>query len=111
MVTVIPLTTDPDQTFTVTVPLNNKNIDLMFRLRYNTEAKYWCLSITDASEMLIDSMPLLTGNYPASNLLEQYDYFGIGMAMILKNGNLSTENPDDTNLGTDFVLVWGDPNG
>lgn len=112
MVKIVPLTNDPDQTFLITLPVNGANLDLFFRVRYNTEANYWCLSVIDVSTktMLIDSLPLVTGEYPAANLLGQYEYLGIGQAYIVKNGTPSTQNPDNTNLGTDFVLVWGDSN-
>jgi len=101
---IIPLTTNPNQTFISTLPIDNKNIELKFYIRYNTEAEYWTMSITDVSTqtLLIDSLPLLTG----FNLLEQYDYMGIGKAFIIKSGSPNTENPDDTNLGTDFLLGW-----
>ncbi|EPS48985.1 hypothetical protein CFSAN002367_17888 [Clostridium botulinum CFSAN002367] len=56
-------------------------------------------------EDLIHSLPLVCG----LNLLEQYSYLNIGSAYIVKlNPNLMEDNPNEFNLGKDFILVWGD---
>ncbi|HBC94305.1 MAG TPA: hypothetical protein DCZ10_15760 [Pelotomaculum sp.] len=100
----IPLTSDPSQNFTCTIPVDGRNITLRFRINYNDIAGYWWMSITDSSgALLIDSLPLLTGQ----NILGQYQYLGIGSAYLYNNGS-SEDNPDNTNLGTDFLLIWGD---
>jgi hypothetical protein len=104
----IPLTSDPDQYFTCTLPVDHRNITLFFRIRYNDAAKYWVMTIADKNGfVMIDSIPLL----PSKNLLEQYKYMQIGSAYIVKSGKLDTDRPDDTNLGTDYILVWGDTDG
>jgi hypothetical protein len=105
---IIPLTSDPDQTFISTISVDDKNLTLMFRLRYNTIASYWFLAIADSKgNVLIDSLPLFTGQ----NLLQQYRYLNIGSAYLVQNGKTYTENPSENNLGSDFVLLWGDTNG
>jgi hypothetical protein len=87
---------------------------LLFTLNYNTVAEYWVMSITDdlSAEMLVTGLPLLAGQYPSANLLEQYTFLRIGSAVIVK---INPDNPDDapngSNLGTDFLLVWGDTLG
>ena len=58
--------------------------------------------------LLIDSLPLITGSYPAADLFAQYKYLGLGSAVIIKTGSLLMDYPNNTNLGTDFVLAWGD---
>lgn len=108
---VIPLTTAPNQTFNCTVPIDGTNRPLTFRLRYNDIAGYWNLTVIDArtKETLIDALPLMVGEYPAANLLEQFDYMGLGSAVIVKEGDLKkAENPNDGNLGSEYYLVWGD---
>lgn len=97
---IIPLTSEPDQTFTSTITVDNKNLTLNFRFRYNTEAEYWTMSILD----YVEAIPLV--GY--ENLLEQYSYKNIGSAYIVKNSSIEADRPSDTNLGTDFLLVWGD---
>lgn len=108
---VIPLSTDPNQTFNCTVPIDGKNRPLSFQLRYNSIAGYWNLTVTDArtKETMIDALPIMVGEYPAANLLEQFGHLELGSAVIVKEGDLQgAENPDDTNLGTEYYLVWGD---
>lgn len=106
----VPLTTSPNQTFSVTIPVNGANKSLILNIRYNNIASYWTMSVIDkiTGKILIDSLPLITGDYPSGDLLGQYEYLGLGSASIIKAGNVSNDYPDDTNLGTDFVLVWGD---
>lgn len=110
---IIPLTTDPNQNFTCTVPVDAQNITLFFVFRYNTEAQYWFMSVSNATtgQILLDSIPLLTGEYPSADLLGQYTYLGIGSATIVKTGTLPGDTPNDTNLGSEYVLVWGDTVG
>jgi hypothetical protein len=62
-------------------------------------------------DVLIDAIPLMRGEFPAANLLEQYSYMNIGSATIVHHGKLPPDaNPNDTNLGAEFYLVWGDTN-
>jgi hypothetical protein len=108
---VIPLTTAPNQTFNCTIPIDGSNRPLSFQLRYNSIAKYWNLTVIDArtKDTLIDAVPLMVGEHPAANLLEQFEYMGIGSAVVVHEGDLPSHlNPDDTNLGSEYYLVWGD---
>ena len=43
----IPLTNSPNQTFRVTVPVNNENKTFTIKLNYNDQAKYWNFSLYD----------------------------------------------------------------
>jgi len=109
---VIPLTNAPNQNFRVTVTVDGANVTLGCRLRYSEMAGFWVLSISDANDnLLLDSVPLLTGVWPAANILGQYGYLRIGSAYVINAGNdtaSQSDSPDDTNLGTGYVLVWGD---
>ncbi len=107
----IPLSTAPNQTFNCTVPIDGKNRSLSFKLRYNSIAGYWNLTVIDArtGKTLIDALPIMVGEYPAANLLEQYGHLNLGSAVIVREGELQeAKDPDDTNLGTEYYLVWGD---
>lgn len=105
----LPITSDPDQTFSCTIPINGKNVTLNFRLRYNDQAGFWWLTISDQSgNILLDSLPLLSPASPNGNILEQYQYLGIGSAYLIKTGSLPDDSPNSSNLGTDFKLLWGD---
>lgn len=106
----IPLDTTPDQKFNVTVEVGEENVSLILHLSYNTEGDFWRMDVTnvDTEEMLISHVPLLTGEYPAADILEQFNYVGIGQAVILKLTNgAEGDFPNIDNLGTDFILVWG----
>jgi Domain of unknown function (DUF6983) len=83
------------------------------RLRYNEIAKYYVLTLMDAQKnLLLDSIPFITGNVPAGNLLRQFAYLALGSAFILNaSGVPSPDFPDNTDLGTDFVLLWDDTPG
>jgi len=101
----IPLTSDPDQNFICTIPVDNKNITLKLRVRFNTAGNYWTLSIMDpkTGNSILDNIPLVTG----TDILGQYEYLNLGSAAIINVGNSTMDSPDSTNLGTDFILIWG----
>jgi hypothetical protein len=102
----IPLTNDPDQTLAVTVPIGGVNINLRLRVRFNTQANYWWMTVADIKgNVLADAIPLLSGG----DILGQFQYLGLGSAYVVNMGNSIMDSPDSTNLGTDFRLWWGDP--
>jgi len=108
---VVPLTSEPNQNFRCTIPVNGQNIPFDFTFRYNSEADYWIMSISDATSgnMLVSDLPLLAGIYPAANLLEQFEHLRIGAAVIVKtNPDNPNDAPNANNLGVDFQLVWSD---
>ena len=108
---VVPLTSEPNQNFRCTIPVNGQNIPFDFTLRYNSEANYWIIGITNATngQKLISDIPLIAGIYPAANLLEQFEHLCIGAAVIVKtNPDNLDDAPNADNLGVDFALVWSD---
>jgi len=108
---IVPLTTEPNNTFVCSIPIDGQNRRLSFMFRYNSIAKYWTMRVSDPNErrVLIDSLPVLIGRYPSANLLEQHVHLGIGSATVVQIGPpTESENPDDTTLGTNFYLMWGD---
>ena len=109
---IIPLDCSPNQTFQITLSVNTLNISLKFFLSYNGIAGYWTMRVTDpqSGTVMLDSIPLIVCSTPTVpvNFIWQYDYLKIGSAYLIKVGTSGGDYPDDTNLGTDFVLVWGD---
>ena len=106
---IIPVTSEPHQIFQCVIPVDGRNIRLRFEVRYNPEAGYWWMSVTDdtTGKALLDSVPFLPARYPAGNILEQYDYLQIGSAFIVPQNDIDKDNwPDDSNMGRDFVLLW-----
>jgi len=103
---ILPLTSNPNQKFTSTIPIDGSKIKFNFFLRYNTEANYWVLDIFDSSNInLLASINLVCG----LNLLEQYSYLRIGSAYLVKvDTSLAEDSPTEYNIGSDFILFWGD---
>lgn len=109
---IIPLNTDPNQSFECTLPVGEENLSFIFKVVYNEKGKYWFFSISDANtlEMILDSIPLVAADTYGIDILEQYEYLKIGSAYVMKVSQVEADYPDAVNLGTDFVLVWGDTN-
>lgn len=111
MIQVIPLTTQPGQSFEVALAVNNITVRLQLTFRYNEMANYWVMTVVDvvAGAILVDNVPLVTGSWPAANILDAYQYLNIGSAYVINASNASVNDyPNATSLGTDFILVWSD---
>jgi hypothetical protein len=106
----IPLTTDANQKFTCTLGIDGKNKKMSFFIAYNSMAGHWMMDLTDAvtDTALLSSIPLLPGEPPADNILEQYSYLKIGSAYLVNTGKNSSSIPTANNLGTEWILLWGD---
>ena len=66
------------------------------------------MAVADVNgNVLIASVPLITGLYPAANLLAQYQYLQIGSAYLLNTSNAAIDYPGVNNL-SQFSLLWGD---
>lgn len=106
---IVPLTSDPNQALTITLPINNENITLGLTIRYNSIANYWVMTISDGNgNLILDSLPLVPGDYPAADILGQYQYLGIGSAFIVNASNSDLDIPNNISLGVDHFLLWGD---
>ncbi len=104
----IPLTQNPNQTFTVQLTVDGQPLTLNFNLSYSVMSGWWQLQVSSAQNaVLIASLPLVTGYYPAANMLAQYGYLQIGSAYLLNTGNAASDYPSANNL-TSFSLLWGD---
>lgn len=107
---IIPLTSSPNQSLSVNLQVDGAPLTLELQLNWNEMAGYWMLAISDAAgKLLVDSLPLLTGWYPAANVLAQFGYLKIGSLFILNEGTSSFEDyPLRNDLGSNFVMLWGD---
>jgi hypothetical protein len=105
---VIPLNSDPNQTFQVSLGIDGGTVTIVITLRFNEIAQYWVATIRNLQgNLILDSVPLLTGDFPAGNILGQFSYLFIGSAFIVNVSGVNKPYPDDTDLGTDFILAWG----
>lgn len=106
----IPLTNSPNQTFRVTVPVNNVNKTFMIKLSFNEQANYWNFSLYDsyAEQPIMVNIPLLCSQYKFANILRQQNYLKIG-SLYVAPVNLTTNSaPDDEDIGSNYILVWAD---
>ena len=104
----VPLNQAPNQTFTVQLTVDGNPLTLNLALSYSAMSGWWQMQVSDATgAVLIASVPLITGLYPAANLLAQYGYLSIGSAFILNTGNSQDDYPSENNLVA-FSLLWGD---
>jgi hypothetical protein len=105
----VPLTTAPNQQLVVSLNVNGVAIDLYISLHYNEIAGWWVMTIANAAgQILLSSVPFITGSEPAGNLLGQFQYMGFGGATVINASQAANDFPSNTQLGADFFLVWYD---
>ena len=115
-VQIIPLDNSPNQSWEVSVNVDGQPTPLGVILRFNEIAQYWVMTITDQNgNLLLDSVPFVTGVAPdgsnlnaIQNLLNQFSYLDIGSAAVLNASGIAADRPNAFDLGTDFLLLWGD---
>ena len=107
---IVPLTNSPNQNLVVPLSVDGLIQDMFLTLRFNETANYWVMTIKNSqNQLILDSVPFVTGNAPAGNILAQFAYLGIGSAYIINAGAVPTPDyPNAKDLGNDFVLLWGD---
>jgi len=106
---IVPIASGSNQMETCTLPVDGKNVTLTFSFTWNAQGAYWYMSIADTNgNLLLDAIPVITGQYPAANILHQYQYLGIGSAYLVPASTGLPDNPTFTDLGSDFLLVWSD---
>lgn len=106
---IIPLTSSPKQSFRVTLQVDGSALTLNLAISWSEMAGYWVMSISNSSGvLLLDSIPLITGWYPAGNILAQYGYLAIGSAFLINQGTSESDYPGRNDLGTNFQLLWDD---
>lgn len=113
MFQIIPVTSNHNQVFQITLQINGENSSLKFNVRWNMTAGYWIITITDVVTGLcvLDSLPLVAGKqYTNSlNILRAFGYLKIGELFLISTKTIPpTDYPNETNLGTEFKLALGD---
>jgi len=105
----IPLDPSPNQTFSVVLTVDGRNINLQIKLRWNILARYWVMTIIDPGigNYLVDGIVITTGVLPTINILQPYSYLGIGSCYIINVSGVDGDYPDEFNLGTDYIMLWG----
>ena len=114
MAQIVPLSPLNNQTFTVPLNINGGTVQLSLFLYYNSMGGYWVMNISDQTgNPLVYGAPLLTGVWPAANILAPYQYLNIGSAFVINAGNSTNDYPSNAanDLGTNFLLLWDDNTG
>jgi hypothetical protein len=107
MAQIIPLDNSPNQTLAVAGTIDGQTLRLILDIGYNEMAQYWVMSISDASgNLLLSSVPMITGDWPAANLLAQYGYLKIGSMYVINVGQAENDYPDSTGWEGSFQLLW-----
>lgn len=102
---ILPVTSQPNQTFKTVLPLGKRNVELTIQLSFREVAGYWTMNITDKDgKMLLSGIPLLKGG----NLLAQYAYLDLGYLAVVEVNPTGVDYPGASQLGTDFILIWGE---
>lgn len=106
----IPLYPYPNQTFQCRVPVNGGNKNFRFNLWYNEQAEYWLLTLVDVDkeETIFANLPLLASKNNFADMITQLDYKMIGMCFVIPQITDKASAPDDENLGTGYIMIWGD---
>ena len=104
---VIPLTNAPNQQLQVTLQINGGTLTLNLIVSWNQVGLFWVMQILDQNfNALLSDIPLLTGFWPAANILEPFDYMGIGGATVINQGG-DGDWPDVNGWGTgSYILIW-----
>ena len=107
---IVPLNNDPNATCEIPLNIDGTIKSYLVTRNFNEVAGYWTLTITDLSgNLILDSVPLVTGNVPYGGILGQFAYLAIGAAFVLNTGGVATPDvPDDETLGGPFQLLWQD---
>ena len=68
MAQIIPLTTAPNQTLNVALNIDGAVVRLTLFITFSEMAQYWLMSIYNSSgTLLLSSIPLITGSWPAAH--------------------------------------------
>lgn len=111
---VLPVTSDQNQTFEVSLPIDSANRRLKFFFSWNPVGQYWQFDLFDLNNngvQLLSNMPVFSIDYPYNNIILRYEYKEVGSLYLVNVGNSKSGNadrPNIDNLGTDWVMVWGD---
>lgn len=106
---VIPLTNAGQQSIKISLAVDGKTLRVQLTIHYSEIAGYWLMDIADSGgNSILVGIPLITGDWPAANILAQYGYLGIGSAYVINATQTARDYPDSTNLGSEFLLIWSD---
>ena len=111
---ILPLTEDPWQVFTMDLTINGDPFHAQVEIRYLPAADQWFMSIWDhaSGELLVNQIPLVCSYGELNDLILPFRYLrdgsGIGSLFVIRNTDEpSSADPGKDNL-TEFQVLWGD---
>lgn len=101
----IPLSNTAFSAQTFKLTLGERNINILLKLRYHDLYSLWVMDIIDngSGKELALGVPLVAG----VDLLGQLQYLDIGSAYVVAVEPTDLQQPDNTTLGSTWVLLWG----
>ena len=112
--TILPLTEDPWQAFTLDLTIDGEPFHAQAEIRYLPAAGRWFLSIWDHSsgELLVNQIPVVCSYELVNDLLVPFRHLrdgkGLGSLFCLRNTDApTTPDPAEGNL-TEFQILLGD---
>jgi len=112
--TILPLTTDPRQMFTLDMVIDGEPLQARIEIRYFPAPDKWMVSIWDHSsgEQLVNMIPLVCSYGIMNDLLLPFRHLrggtGLGTMFVLRAvDEPETADPAGENL-LEFNVLWGD---
>ena len=112
--TILPLTDDPRQVFSISVSPDGVPLQARVEVRYLPAPDFWTISIWDESsgDLLINQIPLICSYDQINDLLYPFRHKregrGLGSLFCLKaEDSPTTPDPSKDNL-LQFQILWGD---
>lgn len=107
---ILPLTSQPNQILLATLAINGGTTTIGIRQYWNRIGGFWVMDIYNSNGLpLVSSVPLLTGDWPAANVMAPYEWLNIGAWFIINQGNGEQADwPNSSNLGINFLLLIDD---
>jgi Domain of unknown function (DUF6983) len=105
----LSLTNSPNQSLLLDLTVDGAPLTLYATIYYSEMAGYWLIDLYSEPDVpLLLSTPLITGVWPAANMLGQFGYLTIGSLFVLNVTGAQDDYPDDTELGNRFAVLWSD---
>ena len=106
---ILPVTSAPNQFMTVGLALNGGTVALSLQFSYNRVGGFWVMDVSDLQgNPLVTSIPLLTGDWPAANIMAPFDYLQIGAWYVINQSGAIMDWPDSNTLGAAFLVLVDD---
>ena len=112
--TILPLTSDPWQVFTLDLTVDGEPFHAQIEVRYLPAPGQWFLSLRDhaSGELLVNMVPLIASLGRVSDLLRPFRHLrdgkGMGSLFCLRNTDEpETPDPSEGNM-PEFQVLWGD---